>query len=716
MTTSSILEWPQIEQRIARATPKSFREKPEGFLLGTKAVIGELQTQGTEISRAALDQWWKQLILKLGAGNIGTKANAAELFLDLGTGPAGFSQSTQDTNAIISRRESANSSDIPGLRVDQRVFLFPNEFTNEHDALDRVSKQFVEDPAVDGVHLLAGVRGSGKSTFLNRVAYWAKTYVPTKRNTAPLLVRVDLGSTFEERKFTIDLASQICQDAKLRLLKAPYCNNTWTRWAATSIGHFGRWCSVNIGWAIGAILVSIVFSGALAIDEIMGKAAPASSKEVPSSPLSNLPTSKGILFVLGCVLFIGFAYSAWSSHANTRWMKRFGNKQNLLAAMFFFVIPLLCCFVTLELSHVIFPYVKPASAAAVGNAVSNANDLDVKIDSAIHFALFSLSLVAGVVISFIFLPSWWNDYITYRKLFLTLRARQDETSPDLPYFTSLTTLVRAVLPHGNDSDRIEDLSVPFLQDQLKDILKKCVKTFGHVVILLDDVDVLSSDKFPEFFRIIRPISKVTGVRCLVSVPAYFYFQFNSHVISDLHSTVRNVYFLGNPDIFHGAEEFFVSKKLTAAVWTEFISKLLESRLRVRVVPAIAGDPVPRPGPIGFTMAPWRELLKDPKFLNNTIPDFLNSVGQSRRELIREIERTLRETADSGTRTGYSPMLSTQEASRSKSSDVANNKKTEYFRVEKALTTAHPGPKEPIDVAVDLKNLPLSLNINRKLAS
>lgn len=96
------------------------------------------------------------------------------------------------------------------------------------------------------------------------------------------------------------------------------------------------------------------------------------------------------------------------------------------------------------------------------------------------------------------------------------------------------------------ADEIRQLDLTFQLEAFKTIVRRCVSAFGRVVFLIDDMDVVRRDHFPELLQLLRPLSKIDGVCCVLAVPKYFYYGLKIKTKSDLHSTIQQCRLLGDP--------------------------------------------------------------------------------------------------------------------------------------------------------------------------
>jgi hypothetical protein len=264
--------------------------------------------QGRQVTPAYLDNIWDVAVrvstLKDDTGQVRStqlqeesKARSAMQLFDLATGPASFEGAPG--GPLLSppfARPETRLDNVPGLRVDQRVFLdSPTEGPGSDVAheLDEFAKRAAYSIGMDGVHCIAGVRGSGKSTLLNRVKWYALNWVEGER--PPIVVRFDLGISFDPRKFTVDLMTETCRSASEYCLGKNVSGGFFSRSVTLLIGQIGRWCEVNWRWALillvfGSLL--FVFDRATSLPDFHREspAATTLSSTIPSVARNHDPT------------------------------------------------------------------------------------------------------------------------------------------------------------------------------------------------------------------------------------------------------------------------------------------------------------------------------------------------------------------------------------------------------------------------------------------
>ncbi len=753
---SKALDWNEIQQRLKQKGVSleysdtgevkcEFRQFNEASL----KLIAELESSGEALTKEALNDWVK-LWIKLKGGASDDQGIAREFFA-FNAGPMDFGRRFRQPDEILPLTPGQPPKDVLRAQPVQKVFLAPDSWRDSPNPFERFAQDFALNQKFEGVHLLAGVRGSGKSTLLNRVAWHCRAFDQDGSNPPPLLTRIDIGTSFDERKFTIDLASQICQDAKRRLKQPPYCGGPLRRAAVMLTGHLGRWCSSNLRWSSVAIvllglfvLVEIIHDLRLrqakkelpelvnnAIDITVDKGPPkddlkkieeylqaadrlTGNHKKPPDEFSS--QARVVFFVLSSMLFLGLLYNLSEVRRKSKAPSR-GDGGLRVSCLMNSCIAL--CIGTI--------FAMAVSEAFLG-APPWMDWLDPRNSSLRLITGVAAIVVLVLALGMFLLPNWIGAYFSCQRLFLALRARQDESAPDLPYISNITTLIRAMVPHGDDNEPMDELSVPMLQNQMKKLLMTCVSAFGRVVILIDDVDVLPSEKFHELMRIVRPATKVPGVCCLISVPEYFYYEFYCARLGDLHSTVQEVYFLGDPILFRGHSERFESRtemrkngkdadQLTKGEFLQLLAKMLAGRFRLELNSSLALDkPLTSlnsvPKVFEYLLAPWEKLISsEPSSWQTRVGKFLSQVGQSRREWFREMDRTTRRfyygaaDKEGGFRT-YTPLGFLDDDGSRAWDRRANERKARYGRDESALVARKTAPKpHPSTIAVEIKKRP-----------
>ncbi len=141
-------------------------------------------------------------------------------------------------------------------------------------------------------------------------------------------------------------------------------------------------------------------------------------------------------------------------------------------------------------------------------------------------------------------PHWWPLYAECAAL--KTAPAPNSADAKVEGVPGLGTLLQPFLPKSITNSDMATLDTPFLQDRFRLLLADCQRVFGRVIILIDDIDTLPFERFAEFFRVIRPISRIPEVVCLVCVPTYFAEAAKRLTLGDLHSTFRQVLLVGDP--------------------------------------------------------------------------------------------------------------------------------------------------------------------------
>lgn len=690
--------------------------------------------------------------------------------LDFGLGPVSFRQKDL---AIRPGSEFDKAEDMvpPGLQIDQYIFRDPDCRKHPHFELDTFARSMatgidgMRGTGVDGIHILAGDRGAGKSTALNRIQWFCNNWHrekseqwPGRENTRPLLIRLDLGVGFETKPFILGLLSEICRAALHHARSRPMA---WPRYAPNGVrllvGNVGRWCNANMAWAIslaclGAVVCAMTHVlGASAIDPktlVLGLAALvmallavmlgvyysiARKAAIYPRNLSN-ESSPWFLFatvicppVLACFFTLA-PIDAWLAKEKM-WLQRNSwvadAKPSLNRLLFFCdkgIVALGSRFAWSEMGLLTDPHSpsmfdnraeaiaaamtlssRPSDTSKKGDVISRIErDADrlqhIKLGgmkravAGDHAAKWLLVWAMCFSLAILRLPRWWWTY-TYCDSLLDAFKTKDpaQTTPEIPYFSSLGSFARSFLPRSATVTDIRELETPFLEQQMKDLLRRCSNDLGGVVILIDDVDVLPKTLFAQLFQILRPIGKEPGVRCVICVPTYFHFAMLSQSPGDLHSTVRQSWLLGDAAICSAINN--VLESATDATLKEFetslrnqIGSLVRARLRIRV------DVPPKTQDVEKALFMLEEYVwkrwqpyaanrhDDRKKLLLSLASTLKEIGSGRRELLRETERLL--TFKSKRPFDYRDPLEAAEIERE-----FVTLRDEYFRSEQVLSTS-----------------------------
>jgi hypothetical protein len=294
--------------------------------------------------------------------------------------------------------------------------------------------------------------------------------------------------------------------------------------------------------------------------------------------------------------------------------------------------------------------------------------------------------VACFGLAILTLPRWWNLYVHAQWLHTALRVGDDNQTFDLPQISYLTGMVRLLLPRSSDTPDVRELDTPFLQQHVKELLRVCLDPWpdSRVLVLIDDVDVMPSSDFHELFRLLRPLSKVPGVCCIVCVPMFFYHVLHGEELGDMHSTISECYVLGNPKLYGPFPRFELKLKDASKSPDEKVEEfaamlphLFLSRLRFRTAGSEGADEFGKTKAFGFLRSQWERALKTPAgHVENAIA-YLDRIGASRRELLRETKRLL----DDLDRSAFSEQA---DAIRLASQSLLDEMRADYCRAEYAL--------------------------------
>ncbi|MDE0371373.1 MAG: P-loop NTPase fold protein [Rhodospirillales bacterium] len=642
---------------------------------------------------------WLWTKLTNGGGNTGKSSvgeteeshplaqEAIELLFDFDTSPVAYDIGAQSDRSTKSY-DYQNDRMPPGIAVQQDIFLERLQTANVHPEpipppgdLDKFAMALADLKQYDGVYCLSGVRGSGKSSVLNRVAWYCNNWY--SQTGKPLLVRFDLGTNFNREIFVRDLVAEICLATKKAFRYPPFSLGFGASLATRALGHLGRFCQVNIPWAlVASLLVGILLHSAQWVSEkaANGCAAAGPGVEAVFFPentadcrlqipfLGNWSEGeiKIILLVMLGSIAVGLIYGAKMSVLTRRYSIEHG------------------------LALVFGPYgaIKALNAIIVLLGIFVVGNILVgwpfqgSWNGIPYSYVWNLSLI-GVAI--MLLPKWWGSYLFFDNMLSRIRSEPAKPFPEMPVFGLIgpvSAFISQLLPASDSRDQLDSVSEPFIQELTKQTLAECIRNFDRVVILIDDIDALPSEKFHELLRLVRPLGKVRGTRCLLATPLYFHFALKQSNYGDIHSTVRASVVVGNRTIHDKWPS--EPKRITEndQVLSEFLVKLLVSRLRLR----LRAEDINRIGDIKSAVAessPFRFLLK-PWIGGNGEEPFerirllFSEFGTSRREIIRAVGNSIRPEVRAALNDG-----SFSESLRSASSPL-NDLKRDYQDQESLL--------------------------------
>lgn len=635
---------------------------------------------------------------------------------DFHPGPVQFKNTDGGVETVKVHNSPRERSNPKGLEIEQEVFLTrPSAVSGQNNHLDQFAKRIAEgidlemvgkigrsrhDNSHDGVYCLAGDRGSGKSTVLNRIEWFCRNYI--QEYGRPLLVRMEIGTTFDSKQFTLDMMSRISREGQKYCLEKPI-GVKWFNWPRFGLGQVGRFCEGNLAWAfVSLFLTLVVYLGSVLVEKgfshrefVIRTSAETHEDEPFVGWISSMRKNSSVEFQAACVFvsrypYVGIAWMLLLSVIAFGIAHKFKvTRQSRLtrpgvtanrAAAFGLAALVMIGLVLVPAAQLIYvidhatedvdepipkrldtaiqneqvrvrPGLKhltdpPAASSNVAlknwwrerkhrhDAVHNAIH---RQDLAFAFLCSGAMSIVVVVVGILALPNWWKTYCFCWQVETALQAEEKSRSPEVPWMGSMAALSKLILPHVDGEEQLKDLDIPFLQMKVRNLLSRCSQQFGRVVVLIDDVDMLPGDQYGELFRILRPLSKERGVACVVCTPRFFYEASKSEPLGDLHSTIRQCYRLGLPDLQSDAEHGFQPKSgLSNKDYRSTLVKVLLSRLRFcLVLPDDSVYPY-----VDAVLDPWDQYFAR-KFSGNwqrqPVETRLLQAAVSRRELIREME-------------------------------------------------------------------------------
>ncbi|MBX3362175.1 MAG: hypothetical protein KF912_00520 [Phycisphaeraceae bacterium] len=551
---------------------------------------------------------------------------------------------------------------------------------------DRFAARIVSDPDADGVHLLTGARGSGKTTVLNSIEWFARN--PIKRCGRPLFLRIDVGSDFHPTRFTLGLVKEIGRATQQRFADENRLNRLL--WGMKHLfGTLGDWCRANVMFLLFAMPLIIVLVGVGVLHQ----------KNIGKYAEHMVSLIVAILIIAGAY-WLGVKWRDRCRRSLGRDVARRRVRGRGLIIPVLFTMILMCLAVStrqdpsqqgktsnatskngtpsgdasadkgsdttgkkadgVDNKRVAWvaligtrltkhPEGADPDAAKQNNAGSNTptqTSPSSRNSENLHYVISFLSEWADVVVLSLALlcaiapPVWWNDYL---KLLALKRHSVDHytafSKSVLSSFggagAAVGDAITSLLPNADDPRRAEEADLSFLSDFMKETLIRAVNVFGSVVIVLDDTDIApipgrrngarptdppSGDMLKELLQVIRPMSKVKGVRCVVVALDHRYPGLvEDKSMADFHSTCREMYLLGVSDDLNDKEQI-----------VKLIGLTLDLRSRGR-------KPKHESHARKMLLAPWEQWMRN----SNQVAEFgkfnKDSSG-SRRELLREILR------------------------------------------------------------------------------
>ena len=558
---------------------------------------------------------------------------------------------------FVGKKHEEHEYRIPkGINPQQNIFLEELQVEGveappRSGELDKFAMAIADLDGYDGIYFLSGVRGSGKTSTLNRVAWYCEQWF--YRTSKPLLVRFDLGVTFNREVFLRDLLAEICLAAKRTLRRKPFSLSIGLGWPTRVVGHLGRFCQINILWAMIAAILGILLAvtylentshatwfGTIILhtEANTNQGSNTNQHEKNDSNITNQHEEndskifkfnktdyKFLLLGLFSVIALGIVYAARSLfpfQPDPHDRQRSGNLTRNVIVFVIMVVVLFEIF----------------SGGLLGTRLNSFG----QISDNTHMNSYFLCLL---VMSFgvFFLPTWWESYLYFDRILSRVRSEPNQRVSDMPIFApmgSFSWYLSRLLPTSESSEQLDKISEPFLQELMKQVLSECTRTFPRVVFLIDDLDALPSREFHGAMRLLRPISKVPGVRCILATPLFFHYVLGNENPSDVHSTVQASIVVGNPRIFPDFPED--TEKITpeSEILREFLVDLIVSRfrLKLREDSEMNRDEfnkiIQKTNPFEFILQPW---IQDKDEL---IFELFRKFGTSRREIIRVVREAL----------------------------------------------------------------------------
>ena len=116
---------------------------------------------------------------------------AIEVLFDFSTSPVNY-ELVHNPRTNAKRKSSQSDREPPGMKVEQNIFL-DSIATRRVDPtpiqpvgeLDQLAMAIADLKGYDGIYCLSGVRGSGKSTVLNRIAWFCRCWYEGTGNSPP---------------------------------------------------------------------------------------------------------------------------------------------------------------------------------------------------------------------------------------------------------------------------------------------------------------------------------------------------------------------------------------------------------------------------------------------------------------------------------------------------------------------------------------------------
>ena len=669
-----------------------------------KVAVKYYMTREWKINIQKVNEVWENLTQtrirdepsRLSSSNRGVARDATRTLFDFSTRAVTYSRGSEPelTDRMHTRRNGKNSTRTPhGLNVHQNMFLdepqiFPDESSggrpyriSRGSELDDVARAFADVDGYDGIYCLCGVRGSGKSTVLNRIAWYCRNW--QLDNGKSLLVRFDLGTDFDRDAFLRDLAAEVCLGAKDALRYPPYTIRRGLGWVTKTAGHLARFCQANIPWAAIAmiLIVLLVQGGQIQYQhEVMNGSAAHIGYQTCQNSNQNGENStsrdRNNEWRVWSVLF---------SSSSTKCVVS-DDKNASFNHVAFVDVPLAGHWKVRDVQLLLFGLIGAIVLGVLGNIrqyIPNEGGQHGKGSRWFLNIFMSIVSIGCIVVAFVLMlrdvmwsmesseemyiygwcllslsvavaviPRWWESYMFFDRTLTRIRTERGQKMLDGPLFTasgSFGWFLARILPSTDDPNQMDKVSEPFVQELTKDVMEECRICFDRTVILIDDVDALPSDRFGEIIRLLRPISKMKNVRCIVASPLFFHYVLRSQELGDIHSTVQDTIVVGNNEIFHRWPDEPKSITRDPEILRNFLVDLMISRLKVKLEfddehirkeqRRDRRDRIAQLEPFKFILEPWLSS-ENSRQVNEEAVEIFSRFGTSRRELIRILEMTL----------------------------------------------------------------------------
>lgn len=635
-------ELARLNQYYEQEAKRSKADSPELRRWRWKKAVERYIRADWPLSISTIDELWKKLATHHGeieadasvAASTPLARDAIDSLFDFSTSALVFDHSRKARGGAQSYRDQ-NSRRPSGMDLQQDVFLsklevpagFPASISAVGE-LDKFAMAMADLDGYDGVYCLSGVRGSGKSTVLNRIAWYCQHWFD--RSEKPLLVRFDLGTVFDREIFIRDLLAEICLENKSTLCQAPHSLSYGCGWLTRAVGYLGRFCQSNVAWA--GVLV-ILLTTILGMNYANGGDNQQSFIDYILSPqdallLYGLKAGDLRLPLLGLVgsIVLGLAYyfrflnvyvRRAQSHRSARYLQILARNLAIAILVLLFLVEIFTRYISM----------------GMGDMLLGERSRDS------YFICVTLLTIAIVC-----LPRWWESYLYFDRILARMRSEPAHRLIDTPLLAPLGTLawfLARVLPSSESTEQVDKISEPFVQELTKQALVECSKSFRRIVVLIDDVDALPSQEFRSIMRLLRPLSKVPGVRCVLSTPLYFHFVLGEEKLGDIHSTVQASIVVGNSQIFAEWPEQPGKVTEDRMELENFLIDLVVSRLRtgLRDIPFSSKEEkrkiILQSPAFRYVLEPWIKPSDDFIF------ELFRRFGTSRREVLRVLHAALR---------------------------------------------------------------------------